>query len=127
MEKSVKIKWGVVITLFIFCLYLFKQRDKEEGRIKQGHNLYCGTILSIGKGKGGYIINYEFVAEGKVIKGNTGCTKKTDARFKDGSKSILVVTDKNNPSINRLLESSSDFEKFNISPSDTLGLSCLYD
>ena len=51
MEKTVKIKWAIVIILLIFSYYQFGQRDKEVESIKQGHSVYCGTILSIGRGK----------------------------------------------------------------------------
>lgn len=127
MEKSEKIKLALAIILFIFLLLQFRQRDKEVEVIKQNHSVYCGTILSIGWGKGGYVIIYQFAVDGKIIKPNGSCSKFTDNKFKNGIRSILVVTEKGKPEVHRLLESSDDFDKYNISPSDTLGLSCLHD
>ena len=123
-EKSKKIKWALLIIVISLCLYQFRQRDEEVGRIKQSHNLYCGTILSTGESKGGFTIKYEFVVVGKIINGYRGCTKYTESRFKNGLNNILIIAEKSNLLNNRLLESSSDFEKFNIVASDTLGLSC---
>lgn len=58
---------------------------------------------------------------------NSICKKYTENRFHEGFNNILIVCEKKDPDNNRLLESSDDFDKFNIIPKDTLGLSCLHD
>ena len=92
MGKSVKIKLTILAIIIIILLFQFWQSDNEVEKIKQSHSVFCGTILSIGVGKGGYIIKYEFTVNGKRVKDNWGCTKNTDNRFKNGFNRILIVT-----------------------------------
>jgi|GEM_PF-3208907 len=128
MLKSYKAKIIILIgVISIFLIYENMQHNNSTKIIKKNHSVYCGTIQSIGRARGGLVIKYELYINKKLLEFNSVCTKHTQNRFNNGDTNILVVIEKNNPRNNRLLESSDDFEKFNISPSDTLGLSCLQD
>jgi len=128
MLKSYKVRIAIILGLIsIFLIYQINQHNNSTELLKKKHTVYCGTIQSIGRARGGLIIKYEFYINKKLLEFNSTCTKYTQNRFQNGNTSILIVIERNNPSNNRLLQSSDDFEEFNIIPSDTLGIRCLHN
>lgn len=128
MLKSYKVRIAIIISLIsIFLIYEINQHSNSTNLLKKNHTVNCGTILSIGRARGGLIIKYEFYTNKKLLEFNSTCTKYTQNRFQNGNTNILIVIETNNPSNNRLLESTDNFEEFNIIPSDTLGISCLHN
>lgn len=93
--------------------------------LRKNHLVVCARIRSIVESKGSHV-SFEFPFNGKIITDNYGtCTDKTAGKFYRGELYyILLVVSKDNPLVNNFLEDYEDFEKYNITTQDTLGVLC---
>jgi hypothetical protein len=119
-----KTKVIVFIAFIILVVGLLILRVLGDGKIRNNHVVVCGTITSIVVARGGLYIDYEYTVNGKLYKQNGSCTDTTNAKYERGINKILIVIDKDDPSLSELLEDWGDFDSYNISSKDTAGIIC---
>lgn len=78
MLKSYKVQITIILGLIsMFLIYQINQHNNATELLKKKHSVYCGTIQSIGRARGGLIIKYEFYINKTLLEFNSTCTKYT--------------------------------------------------
>lgn len=128
-NKNQKLGLGIFLiflTLVMAGLLINSYYKKELAT--NSHVVACVKIEGVYFRKGGVFVefgysfnqkNYHtgFLNEGSITWGNY-------QQYKSGTQNILIVFLRKDPKVFQILRTDNDFLKFNIIPSDTVGIKC---
>ena len=115
----------IIFILFVLCVLLkLYLNNQNKFHLRNNHEICCGYIKSIRRGRAANIIYYEYTIKGITIFDHRFCSQLTKTNFEKGADKILIVYEKGDIRNNRLLENNQDFNELNILDFDTLGINC---